>query len=69
MAEYTWVDVLTDVLALIGVAWVIETAWRDIEVYLYGYSQVSVVDSVFAATFCVLSVVILRIAAIIKHGG
>ena len=69
MDEYTWADVLTDVLALIGLVWIVETAWRNIEVYLYGYSQVSVVDSVFAAVFCLLAVAILRCVSIIMHGG
>lgn len=69
MAEYTWADVLTDVLALIGLVWIVETAWRNIEVYLYGYSQVSAVDFVFAAFFCVLAVSILRCVSIIMHGG
>ena len=69
MAKYTWFDVLTDALALIGLVWIVETAWRNIEVYLYGYSQVSVVDSVFASVFCLLAVAILRCVSIIMHGG
>lgn len=69
MAEYTWIDVLTDVLALIGLIWIVETAWRNIEIYLYGYSQVSAVDDAFVVAFCALAVVILRITTIIMHGG
>ena len=67
--EYAWVDVLTDVLALIGLIWIVETVWRNIEIYLYRYSQVSTVDGVFAFTFCLLAVLILRVVAIIIHGG
>lgn len=69
MVEYTWVDLLTDALAMIGLVWIVATAWEGIEVYLYGYSQVSIVDSVFAAVFCVLAVVILRATSMIMHGG
>lgn len=67
--DYKLPDKITDILALFGLFWIISTCWINVELWLYGTTQTSVVDTVFAVAVSAATVVCLRAASIIAHEG
>lgn len=60
MAEYNVLDKITDFLAYCGLLFLIGEIWREAELWMYGTSQESAVDTVFAMIISIAVVVILR---------
>lgn len=60
-------DKITDFLALFGLMWIVQEAWRELEIWLYGTSQKSSVDAVVAFFICLFCIVALRVWSANEH--
>ena len=67
MRDYKIIDRVIDLFAFLGLYCLLAYAWETVEMWLYGFSQKSVVDSVFAALFCAFVIVFCRAWSIAKQ--